>query len=524
MSALNIRQIIEQVTRGQIRIPAFQRGFVWEADRIAHLMDSIYKRYPFGSVLLWRTREKLSFERDLGPFKLPAPEKDYPVDYVLDGQQRITSLFGVFQSSLPLVEGSSWPKIYFDFSSDAHPQDTQFFALRDDEVDLKTKHFPISVLFDPVAYRKATSIHGVDVQAKIDKLQDAFKEADVPVQMVETDEKARVAIIFERVNRQGVVLDTLQLLSAWTWSEDFQLQEQFKELAEELEPFGFADIGSDSNLLLRCCSAILSNDPSPEALMTMRGSDVRDKFELIKNGVRGAIDFAKSVFGAESLYNLPYAPMLVPLAAFFAANDGTQVAYNNDQRRQISRWFWRTALSRRYSSGFSRNLHADILEILKLRENKQSELGNFSTDIDPNFFILNDFGMGNVNTKTFILLLASAKPVSFVSGTSIDLAKKIKKANRNEFHHLMPKAFLRQTDQKFYSENCLANFCFLSRADNQTLGGEAPSEYKNKLPATHDHILATAVCPNSLWEDDYVKFIRQRADLLTNKARELCQL
>src|ERR1051325_5491463 len=100
METITIREIVDQVLRGQIRIPAFQRGFVWEPDRVAYLMDSIYKGFPFGSLLFWRTKEKLKCERDLGPFKLPPPTDEYPVDYVLDGQQRITSIFGVFQTVL----------------------------------------------------------------------------------------------------------------------------------------------------------------------------------------------------------------------------------------------------------------------------------------------------------------------------------------------------------------------------------------------------------------------------------------
>ncbi len=64
-------------------------------------MDSIYKRFPFGSLLFWRTREVLKYDRTLGPFKLPAPKADYPIDYVLDGQQRVTSIYGVFQSDVP---------------------------------------------------------------------------------------------------------------------------------------------------------------------------------------------------------------------------------------------------------------------------------------------------------------------------------------------------------------------------------------------------------------------------------------
>lgn len=69
----SIRKILDAVTRGEIRIPAFQRGFVWEMDRVAYLLDSIYKGYPFGSLLFWRTKQKLAAERKLGTFTLPDP-------------------------------------------------------------------------------------------------------------------------------------------------------------------------------------------------------------------------------------------------------------------------------------------------------------------------------------------------------------------------------------------------------------------------------------------------------------------
>ena len=65
-------------------------------------MDSIYKNFPVGSLLFWRTKEKLRDERQLGPFVLPDPQVDYPIDYVLDGQQRLTSIFAVFQSTLEM--------------------------------------------------------------------------------------------------------------------------------------------------------------------------------------------------------------------------------------------------------------------------------------------------------------------------------------------------------------------------------------------------------------------------------------
>jgi hypothetical protein len=128
--------------------------------------------------------------------------------------------------------------IYFDLSAEPTAQDSQFVALAPDKVD-PAKHFPLSTLFNTVAYRKANEGRTDAVIERIDRMQEVFKEVKIPVQLSTTEDKATVAIIFERVNRQGVELDTLQLLSAWTWSEEFQLQDQFAELADELAIYFF---------------------------------------------------------------------------------------------------------------------------------------------------------------------------------------------------------------------------------------------------------------------------------------------
>lgn len=519
---LSIRELIDTVVRGQIRIPAFQRGFVWGPERVAYLMDTIYKGYPFGTLLFWRTREKLRIERSLGPFDLPSPKEDYPVDYVLDGQQRVTAIFGVFQTELPLSRPEMWRDIYFDHRADQSAQDSQFIALMKADVD-STRHFPMRVLFDTIEYRKATADFDDQLAKKIDDMQATFKEAKIPIQIFRTEDKATVAIIFERVNRQGVPLDTLQLLSAWTWSEEFQLQEQFAELAAELAPFGFEDVGTDTNLLLRCCSAILSADAAPSALMNLNGVVVRERFQEVVNGVMGAVDYLRSNFGVEKLDNLPFSTVLVPLSVFFAAVGTRETSYTDEQRRRINRWFWRVAFTKRYSSGVLRNLKTDIDEMRKLREGEPSQLGEFSASVPAEFFLENTFGMGNVNTKTFILLLAQHAPLSFASGVPVDLADRLRSGNRTEFHHLMPRAFLTRTEQKKPSANALANFAFLSRADNRILGGEAPSRYRRRMPTDIDEILLHALCPKSLFDDNYESFAIERAFILAEVANVLCE-
>jgi hypothetical protein len=512
---LPIRKIIEYITSGAIRIPAFQRGFVWDAEHVAYLMDSIYKGYPFGAVILWRTKEKLNSERDLRPFELPERQPDYPVDYVLDGQQRLTSIFGVFQSELTAHGDDSWTHIYFDMDAAASFQESQFLALDNDAVD-PTRHFPINTFFDVTAYRQATRNLTEQQAIEIDSVQAKFKEAIVPTQEIVTDDRSRVAIVFERVNRLGVELDVFQLLTAWTWSEDFDLQQRFTDLTEELRPHGFSDIADDTNLLLRCCSAIVAGDASPTAFINLKGSDVRDRFDDIENGIKGAIDFLRKNLHVETLANLPYPASLVPLAAFFAVKS---IAINDDQRSILVKWLWRACFSRRYSAGVIRNLNRDIEEAVSLREGTSRALADFAAPIDAEFFS-QTFALSTVNTRTFILLLAHAQPLSFVSGTPITLAKVLQSYNRNEFHHLMPRAFLKELGATDREINPLANFAIISASDNKVLGGVAPSEYKAKMPAAKLRlILDRALCPEMIFRDYYEDFIAARSTRLVEAAR-----
>lgn len=521
MQQYSIPEILTKIAAGQIRIPRFQRGFVWEPDRVAYLMDSIYKGYPVGSLLLWRTGEQLKDERNLGPFTLPKPEDKFPIDYVLDGQQRLTSIFAVFQSSLESDGSIDWMDIYYDLSAHENPQETQFVALDVNKVE-QDKHIPLDSFFNTKKYAPLFKSVSDELGERIEKVREKFQTAQIPYEMTETKDKSTVAIIFERVNRQGVELDTFQLLTAWTWSEDFELQEQFDQLSGEVRPYGFGDIGDDTNLLLRCCSAILVGDASPKALMNINGEDFRVNFDRITSGIKSAIDFLKSNLKMEQISNLPFSTLIVPLCVYFAALANKEAVLSDDHRDRIIRWFWRSSFSRRYSSGVLRNLKTDIEEMALLREGKASKIGEFGIQISDEFFTKTTFGIGNVNSKTFILMIAQSDPRTFISGQPIDLALKLKSANRAEFHHLMPRKFLRDSQQTLQSESLLANFAFVTRSENRELGGKAPSLYKDQMKGDTAEILRRSLIPDSLFNDKYDAFLIDRAAILAKRARDLC--
>ncbi|MBS3027259.1 MAG: DUF262 domain-containing protein [Dolichospermum sp. DET50] len=518
-----ISELLELVSNGSIRIPAFQRGFVWDMDQVAYLMDSIYKKYPFGSLLFWRTNSKLATERKLGAFDLPNPKEDYPIDYVLDGQQRLTSIFSVFQTKLNSTQENDWTGIYFDLDAREDVQESQFYALRDKEV-IAGKHFPLNVLFDTVKYRSATEQFTQEQIIRLDKLCDIFKQVSILAQILKTEDRPIVAIVFERVNRFGTKLDTLQLLSAWTWNEDFDLLENFRTLKEELEEFGFSEVGEDCDLILKCTAAILKKETTPESLLELSGQEIRAAFPTVRNGIFGAIDFMKRQLKIASLKNLPYPGLIIPLSAYFAEHDGKEISYDGKVYNQIKKWFWRSCFTNRYSIQAKKVIIHDIEEIIKLKNGEDNSFGEIECQIDKDFFINNRFRSDNINTKTFVLLLANNNPKSFLSGQNIDLDKVLQKYNRTEFHHIYPKAYLKL---KFEDSliNCLANFCFLNSSENKKISAKKPSQYVKLMPKEKslEYILDSALCPSNTFEDNFNAFINERAKLLVTFANTLIQ-
>lgn len=525
VNSLTIRRLLERTIIGEVRIPAFQREYVWEPDRVQFLMDSIYKGYPIGTLLFWRTRNQLTHDRDLGPYQLPMPTAEYPIDYVLDGQQRLTSIFATFQTALTQSEDpqKKWVDIYFDLRATEGVQDSQFVALESSQVDAG-RHVPLKVLFNVVAYGRLVRTFSDEDATKIDILQNRFVEAQVPIETVETEDQSKIAIIFERVNRAGVPLDTYQLLSAWTWNSEFDLRVKFDALAEELDEVGFKDINDDPNLLLRSCAAVIANESSAKSIIALNGHEVRRRFVEFEQGVRGAVEFLRRHCHVASLKILPYHSMIVPLVRFFATTNLNGVHLDSMRSQNLIRWFWQSCFSRRYSNSVDTALSQDIDAVIRLRSSDYSGFTRVAPVVHPSFFTDNIFSLNSVNTKTFILLLANSEPLSFWSAQPVDLGNVLLSCNRTEFHHIFPKAHLtREGVHGRDNQFVLANFAFLSQTDNRQIKDRSPHVYEADIPSAHKQkILRSAFIPEDGLHSTYGDFIIARATLLAEKATELC--
>jgi hypothetical protein len=244
----------------------------------------------------------------------------------------------------------------------------------------------------------------------------------------------------------------------------------------------------------------------------------------VETGIKGAIDFLQSQLHVESLHNLPYPALLIPLSVFFAEEPGTQGRYSNEQLAAAKRWFWRACFSRRYSGQSVRAARVDVGEMVRLKQGLDHRLGEFNHEIDEWFFTGSQFRMASANTKTFILLLAQQRPVSFLSGNAVDLRMVLLSYNRTEFHHMFPRSYLRDRGIGDNQANALANFCFMSRTDNNRISSKAPSVYRGMMPQDEslvDRTLQQALVPRSLFTNNYKLFLSDRALMLVARAREL---
>jgi len=303
-----ISRLVTRIEAGDIKIPKFQRRFVWSRDQILALLDSIYRGYPIGSLLLWRTNEKLARERNIGGFHLPDTPEQYPTNYILDGQQRITTIYGVLRSTLD-PETSDF-NVYFDLSS----KDFVYPLDKPSAIQL-----PMSILFETKRFRQFQTLlttlqDGEALVEESDRVSETFREYAVPLITVTEANTAEVSRIFERINSTGTKLTVFDLMVAATWSEDFDLNDQVDQIANELEEKDFGDLERVTILrVLATCARKSAKRESIVELRELSRSDLVSEMEKTKEALRKAVDFLGTQVSVISDAFLPYERQLVLL-------------------------------------------------------------------------------------------------------------------------------------------------------------------------------------------------------------------
>jgi hypothetical protein len=506
-----IAALLSDVTKGNIKIPVFQREFVWKDEQVMSLLDSIYQGYPVGSLLLWSTKERLQHERNVGGFKLPDTPEDYPVQYVLDGQQRLTTLYGVFNSDAATGDAELAQRFNVWFAPDTREFIHASAADPARSINLRnildtTKLLPELQRFDTAA------------QKTIASLTERFKDYEFPVVTIKDRSNQEVCRIFQRINSSGTTLSTLELLAAWTWSEQFDLRTEIQALLDRLADKGYGDLAEAE--VMRCLTAIVNDNIDTDALVDTVPDVLVAGMSKLKQAMFAAIDFLEKDIRIKNIVFVPFAIMLVPLVRFFAVT----LKPTADQRQALRRWFWHCSFTQRYKAGTNRLVSEDLLKM------KALAAGGAAFDfpqapLDPGLF-LKTWRINSTAAKAAICLLAQCEPKSFFTGAPVDLDDTLASYNAREFHHIYPKAHLGAQGISFHEANVIANICMLTNSDNNLISDRAPQDYFPEIPAgTRTDVFDRALVPveDRSGTRVYADFVKARASALAAKAAQLIQ-
>lgn len=336
-----IEVLASRILDGDILLPKFQRAFVWDRSQILELLDSIMNNYPIGSVLLWLTTQRLRSEKSIAGLAIKDRALEYPVNYLLDGQQRLSSICGVlFWDSQD--KNSQWNVAY-----DLRKQ--QFFHANTID-DLPLHQVRINKLPDAAAFFK--HVAGLDTLASEDKvvlkeraeeLFKRFKDYSIATVTLSDMPIGSVAPIFERINSTGTRLTMVDLMRAATWSEEFDLVDAIDEdILGALKDKGFGSI--DRKSVLRNFSAASGRSFTADGIDDLRNCDIAQlklAAQTTLVAYKKAVNFFATEMNIPNSNVIPYVNQMVIFAEFFRVCPKPTKA----QRDEIIRYFWKTSLT-----------------------------------------------------------------------------------------------------------------------------------------------------------------------------------
>lgn len=326
----HLTTIFRRITKGDIRIPAFQRRLVWDESQVVALLESVYRGFPIGSILLWSVRSQVLRDAVFDFPIFPATPPVFPTNYILDGMQRLSSLYGVFEYN----EATSDPRLnmWFDLATGKF--------LHRDTIDLSTAKYsiPVRSLLNPRELFEIQNrlLRNEDDAPYVDtmiELQSRFQEYMIPIVTISREDVAGVVEIFERINNSGTSLDTVDFMRAVTWSNEFDLNGRLDDINATLDDINFA-VGEQT--LIKLIGLELGKEPLPDALLTLRDEGAKElnaAAERVLDGVQRVADFLRArlnVYGSEFV---PYeGQLLVVYKALTATRDVDVDA--------LVRWYW----------------------------------------------------------------------------------------------------------------------------------------------------------------------------------------
>ncbi len=471
-------QILLSIKNGTIKIPQFQRDFVWERSRSARLLDSILKGYPIGTFILWKTKERLRAIKDIGGLNLPTPPDGDYVLQVLDGQQRITSLFAALEG-LTINTNEDFSTIILDMDADPESDDA-LVCPTGEEIPSGHKTMPFCYLRTKTS-RELMKAGFTDEQLdRMDKYQKSLSTYPFPYVEILDAPLAVATEIFTRLNTGGRRLTLYEIMVAKTWDEKqgFDLNEKVEGLNIAIDTNGFGTI--DHTILMQNTAAIAIQSIRAREVLSMNKQKFIDTWEQAATAIKLAIDFCRSDLGISVRSLLPYQRSLIPLSYYFylAKNNPT-----GDTKKRLIDFFYRVGLSERYSSAAETKIDHDLKIIESIQQDKLYQY-EYGVDTSADFIKRNGFfRAGKAYIKTLLCVLANAQPLCFETGGRVILDNALmKQKNSRNYHHFFPTAQFGKTISSGLEANHIGNITLIgANVNKNTIRAKLPSDYISDL-------------------------------------------
>ncbi|UWQ21654.1 DUF262 domain-containing protein [Jannaschia sp. W003] len=569
-----LRDLLKAASDGELQLPDFQRSYVWDDSDVRGIIASLARGFPVGALLALETGGEVEFA--------PRPVEGSkgaraPRTLLLDGQQRITSLFQALWSSDPVRTRDARRRevdrhYYLDMVRAAEagadivdciegfPADRvrrsnfardvdQDLSSREREIDARM--FPLDRIFDEAgwwdAWNDAWGADGRPLRDSVKGILEAIRYYKMPVITLDrSNSREAICLVFEKVNVGGKKLDAFELVTAIFAASSFDLRADWKRRRSAMFDQGrqahhilkgdqpYREIDSTSFLQVVTFLRTLGDRDAAKTegktgrelpqvsikrgdLLALRREDYEAHADTVQDGFGAAARFlnARSVFYAK---DVPYPPQRTALAALFAARDNRPLSA--PEADLVARWFWATSLGELYGSSTETRIARDVLEILDWLEGGEEPRSIREASFRQARL---DQLRGRVSAgyKAIHALLMGRGCYDFVTGAPLDLSTVHNEAI--DIHHIFPKAWCEKQGLDWRQYDSIVNKTALTARSNRLIGGQAPSRYLSALrdnqglsDEAQDAILRShLIDPEHLQADDFHAFYEARREALT---------
>jgi hypothetical protein len=529
---MKVLDILNQIEGGSMALPQFQRGYVWNREQVRGVMQSLYRGWPIGGLLAWVTSADTAESR--GEQNLPPGS----VKLLLDGQQRITTLYGIIRGTPPpFFDGNAaaFTGLYF------HLDDEVFEFYRQTRMDGNPLWVDVTELMQIGAGKAIGNLYGNeavkgDFQTYINRLTaiDAIKQVDLHVEEVTGRDKTVdvVVEIFNLVNSGGTKLSKGDLALArigagWPEARD--------ELRARLSKWRNAGFNFEMDWLLRNVNTIVTGEALFSALRDADTQTVADGLERAEHSIDTLLNLISSRLGLDHDRVLGGRYAFAVMSRFLQQNGGDLTDHH--QQGKLLYWYVHSFLWGRYAGSTETVINQDLAVVEGSKSVDGAAQGN-----DPLDRLIaqlrqsrgdltvreGDFSGWSQGARFYPLLYLLTRvwgAKDWGNGNPLSMHM-LGKFSSLQLHHVFPKAYLYKNGYDKTEVNALANFAFLTAKTNQQLSDLPPHEYFEEVEQKQPAALRSQWIPmdRDLWRvENYREFLAARRQLLADAANRLME-